>query len=47
MSNMKAELHWQAPKFFSVIANFRSAAVVAILVESEESTGMAIYIAGL
>jgi hypothetical protein len=41
---MKAEL--QAPKFSSVTANFRSAAVVAIPVESEESMGIAVDNAG-
>lgn len=43
-SNMKAEL--QAPKFFSVTANFGSAVVVGIPVGSEESTGIAVDNAG-
>jgi len=42
MSNMKV-----APKFSGVMANFRSAAVVGIPVESEESTGIAVDNMGL
>ena len=36
MSNMQA--YPQAPKFSGIMTNFRPAAVVEILVESEEST---------